>query len=202
MTTPTETAIAAIEEALEVHCSCRKPELGYERTLEQALAALRAPVDVQDLVGDICQHFRVTPSGVHGQWLRHRMILPTPPPAAGGMKAEPYTRIDDNGSAYHLFQVVMQVGDREFDVGPSREDLSEAENFKLMLDRAIAAIQADALATQPEARPLRELIAKGIKHVWVWLPQDTEPTIIHTQHIDESYLDCPAIPIPKPTVTL
>lgn len=109
------------------------------------------------------------------------MLAAAPPPAAGGMKsAEEWTK--------------------------NWYDTDDRESFAEL----VSLIQADARATQPEARPLRELIADGCEEFWVWVDgahprwfmRDkswaAECVIIGR----EGMLDCPAIPIPKPTVTL
>lgn len=81
---------------------------------------------------------------------------------------------------------------------------------------AAGVLMADYLlaAAQPEPRPLRELIAEGHKFVWVWTggqrPRwefgdlDGNPAVMTIRGLHrnvERYIDCPAIPIPKPTVT-
>lgn len=151
--TPTETAIAALETAGECIAFARDKlgmcgegdgkdrkadasdaigSLHALTEIRQALAALRAPVagDVQDLVSDICEHFRVTPSGVHGQWLRYK-IATSPPPAAGGMKDAV-----DWAKELHITAALSNPPQSYEDYVPW-----------------IKRIQADALATQPEARP-------------------------------------------------
>lgn len=161
MTTPTETAIAALKDiqtnsqgisldeaetafsvihelAQEALTALRAPVAmpeGYEKAVEDALDVISATR--QEMGEDQTPHTALTLAQMGIAQLRKGSLLrkamaDMPPPAAGGMKD-----VD-----YWLMYFVRNA--------PQPENSQEREDF---LVDYIKRIQADALATQPEARP-------------------------------------------------